>query len=95
MGRDYIEAILVWSENGPSPSAVEWFSKRGLTATPMRAGLLISGDRQTFDAVFSVGLQMLEPPVSLPIPAELMSVVSSITIPKPRRFQESERRRKL
>ncbi len=43
MSNDYIEAILIWSEKGPSPDVDIWFTQRGLKVAPMRQGLLISG----------------------------------------------------
>jgi hypothetical protein len=86
MTGDYIEAILVWSEKGPSTAVGDWFTKRGLKVVPMRKGLLISGGQSIFENVFQVEQLRHERPLALPVPAELTDRVSAVTIPKPRRF---------
>jgi hypothetical protein len=86
-GTDYVEAILLWAGQGPSPEASEWMTRHGLSVVPMTAGMLISGDRQTFERAFGVKLVGRQPPVSLPVPAELRDVVESIGIPPERRFR--------
>jgi hypothetical protein len=86
MTDDYIEAILIWSEKGPSTAVNAWFTKRGLKVAPMRKGLLISGEQSIFEDVFQVEPLRHERPLALPVPAELSDHVSTVTIPKPRRF---------
>ena len=86
MTNDYIEAILIWSEKGPSTAVGDWFTERGLKVTPMRKGLLISGGQSIFEDVFQVEQLRPERPLALPVPTELSDHVSTITIPKPRRF---------
>ena len=90
MDTDFIESILVWNERGPSEAVREavrqWFIDRGFNVTPMRAGLLISSPRATFEAALSVNLRDLEPPVELPIPPEVRERVASFGIPRPRRI---------
>jgi len=83
----YVEGLLLWSEGGSSLEAARWCSERGLRCLPMRAGLLISGDRDSFERAFAVDLKEVEPPVSLPVPAELRGIVSSIAIPSPRQIR--------
>jgi hypothetical protein len=82
----YIEALLVWNERGPSEAVRQWFVDRGFNVTPMRAGLLISGPRATFEAALSVNLRDVEPPVELHIPPEVREHVASFGIPRPRRI---------
>ena len=85
VSEDFIEAILVWSNRGPSDAVEQWLSQRGLQVKPMRAGLLISGELARFEAVFSTDLKGAERPVSLPVPDALNPYVQSIGIPKLRR----------
>jgi hypothetical protein len=82
----YIEALLVWNQRGPSEAVRQWFADRGFNVTPMRAGLLISSPRATFEAALSVNLRDVEPPVELPIPPEVRERVASFGIPRPRRI---------
>ena len=82
MSQEYFEAILIWTQNGPSPTVNQWLADRGLQAMSMRRGLLISGDGQRFEAAFQVALGSQSLPAVLPIPPELIDVVSSITVPK-------------
>jgi len=86
MDPDFIEALLVWNERGSSEGVRQWFIDRDFNVTPMRAGLLISGSRATFEAALSVSLGDVEPPVELPTPPEVMEHVSSFGIPRPRRI---------
>jgi hypothetical protein len=83
--EDHVEAILVWSDRGPSDTVARWLTERGFAVKPMRAGLLVSGDSARFEAVFSTPLAGAERPLSLPIPATLRSNVQSIGIPELRR----------
>jgi hypothetical protein len=50
---------------------------------PMRAGLLVAGDRETFERSFGVRLAGRELPVTLPVPAPLQGVVGTISIRRP------------
>ena len=83
MSEDHVEAILLWSAEGPSPAVERWFSDRGLAVTPMRAGLLVSGSRKVFERVFGVTLAGRDLPVSLPVPAPLGDAVAAISIRRP------------
>jgi hypothetical protein len=83
MSEDHVEAILLWSAKGPSPAAERWLSDRGLAVTPMRAGLLVSGSREVFEAVFGVALVGRALPVALPVPVELGDNVAAISIRRP------------
>ena len=81
-----VEAIVIWSERGPSEDARQWLCAKGLTLTPMRSGLLVSGARTSFEAAFGVTLGSREHPGSLPVPPELKGHVRSIGLPPLRRF---------
>ncbi len=82
----YIEAILVWSDKGPSVAVKDWFIKQKLMVTSMRNGLLISGEQSVFENLFQLKPLPSEKPFELPKPDELGEYVTSITIPKPRKF---------
>ncbi len=84
MNDDFVESILLWNEKGSSNSVIQWLQEHGLSTTPMRAGLLITGRRERFETAFSVDLKNVEPPLKLPVPEELKEHVASIGIPKPR-----------
>lgn len=88
MNQQYFEAILVWTEGGPSAQVNQWLADRGLQAVPMRQGLLISGDRQHFEAAFQVRLESQALPATVPIPPELRDNVSSMTVPKPPEYHQ-------
>ena len=83
MNQEYFEGILVWAKNGPSAEVSEWLADRELQTVPMRKGLLISGDRERFEAAFRVKLDSQVLPATLPIPPQWHDIVSSITVPKP------------
>ena len=83
MAQEYFEAILIWTQSGPSPAVAQWMAERGLQTRSMRQGLLISGERATFEFAFQVELDLESLPLSLPVPDELREAVASITIPKP------------
>ena len=86
MDQEYFEAILVWTQNGPSSTVNQWLADHGLQAMPMRRGLLISGDGPRFEGAFQVKLDSQSLPAILPIPAEWRDIVSSITVPKPPQY---------
>src|SRR5688572_14708928 len=71
VSREHVEAILVWSRNGPSSTVNQWLADRGLQTLPMRQGLLVSGTRQQFSTAFQVTVDLEALPISLPIPPEL------------------------
>lgn len=85
--NDYIEAVLIWSNKGRSEAAILWFVDRGFRTMPMKAGLLFSGSKACFEAAFDVDLAVSEPPITLSVPDALGEAVSSIIIPKPRKYQ--------
>jgi hypothetical protein len=87
VSQEHVEAILVWSRNGPSPTVNQWLADRGLQTLPMRQGLLVSGTRQQFSTAFQVTVDLEALPISLPIPPALDDFVSSITIPRPPHYQ--------
>ncbi len=85
LSRDYVEAIILWGPGGSSPAALQWFQRRGFQVHPMRAGILVSASRGTFEKAFGVNLATATPPVSVPIPEALREFTASIVIPAPRR----------
>ncbi len=91
MVTDYLEAVLLWSEGGPSPRAAQYLERYGLTILPMAAGLLISGDRRQFEEAFQSDLSQIQTPFALPVPPELQTVVASIVIPGERRIHDTTR----
>lgn len=82
----YIEAILEWREPGGEEQVRGWLGEHGLKTMPMKRGLLITGDKRTFEAAFSTDLEGRTPPIPLEVPAQLGEAVSSITIPRPRQI---------
>lgn len=86
VSEEYLEAVLTARKPGQLDRAEHWLGAHGLRFVPLRTGLLVQGDRQTFDAAFGIDLQRATLPMSLPIPPELQDLVASITIPAPRRY---------
>lgn len=86
MNDDFIEALLLWSENGASDSVNQWLSDRSLNTIPMKAGLLITGSKRQIELAFAIDLTQAEPPIALPVPTEIKAYVASIEIPKPRQI---------
>lgn len=86
--QDHVEAVLVWSDRGPSGAVDRWLKAHGLGVQKMKAGLLVSGPRDRFQQAFGVPPQA---PANLPVPAELAPHVASIAVPAPRRREEDER----
>jgi hypothetical protein len=86
LSADYVEAVALLTPSA-NPTPVErWPSARGLRVSTLTAGLLVQGDRGTFERAFGVDLGRATPPVALPVPAELAALVAAITIPAPRRY---------
>jgi hypothetical protein len=83
---EYIEAILVWSDQGPSPEVESWLHAHGFETMEMAAGLLVTGTRRQFAAAFGVDPLVDERPLALPVPNELRDKVVSIMIGPPRRI---------
>ena len=88
---DFVEVIIEWGPGGHVPVVVDWLRERGLHPTPMRAGLLVTGDRQSFRRAFGMDL---DPAAAaggraLPIPPAIANAVASISLPRPRRIQSA------
>jgi hypothetical protein len=81
----YVEAICTL-EKEAVPQVQRWLADRGLRSVPMRAGLLVTGDRAAFETAFNVDLREARPPVRLEVPSELREVVSAMEIPPVRRI---------
>ena len=80
--------MLLWSTAGPSSMAERWLAERGLQVMPMRAGLLVTGSRETFERAFGVDLGGQELPFSLPVPDALRDAVAAISIRRPPGYSE-------
>jgi hypothetical protein len=86
MADDYVELFLKWAPNANADVVRHWLEQRGLAATAMKSGLLLSGTKHQLEKAFSVDFQSIEPPENLPVPAELHGHVASITLPRPRSY---------
>ena len=86
MADDYTELFLKWTPNANADVVRRWLEQRGLAATAMKSGLLLSGTKHQLEKAFSVAFQNLEPPANLPVPTELRDHVASITLPRPRSY---------
>ena len=53
---------------------------------PMKAGILTLASRSQIEKSFGVSLEDAQPPFELPVPEELRSYVSSVTVLKPRSY---------
>ena len=91
MSDDYLELFLTWASTGEHPTVKSWLENHGLSSRRMTNGLLVSGDRQTFEKAFSVSLQSVRGPYELPIPPELAPHVASLILPRPRSYDRDWR----
>jgi len=63
MNEEYVEAILLWGERGPSEAVSAWFRERSFDVRPMRAGLLLAGSHEVFEKTFHLPLAEAVPPI--------------------------------
>ena len=87
----YVEAVLVWREGARSERVEQWLSQQNLRWQEMLLGLLVSGDRRTFEVAFGIDLGTAQPPVRIAVPEQLRRDVASITIPPPRQIMNPAR----
>jgi hypothetical protein len=87
--NDFVEVIIEWGPGGEAAGVIDWLRERGLHPAPMRAGLLVTGDRQSFRRVFGVDPdpQAAAGARAVAIPPAIANEVASITLPRPRRIQ--------
>jgi hypothetical protein len=83
---DYLELFLKWAPGGEDPAVETWLGSRRLSSRRMKTGLLVSGDRQSVAAAFSVPVSSLKGPLELPIPEALRTHVAAIVLPGPRSY---------
>jgi len=83
----YAEAIVTAASDVSEADRAKiqtWAEREEFQAIPMKMGMLITGDEELFRKVFGITQADLSArstrDVSLPIPAEVASAVSSITI---------------
>ncbi len=81
---EYVEALLEWKDPVGAQDAERWLAAHGLKVQRMVQGALLFGDGRSFERVFGIDLDEIEPPMALRVPAELAATVASITIPRPR-----------
>jgi len=89
MPQEYVEAIVVLKEGAHRGPTKQWLASHGLAAASMRAGLLASGAKSSFQSAFGADLREVDNPqhgkIDLPIPDELQEYIISISIqPNPR-----------
>jgi hypothetical protein len=82
---DYLELMASWVGE-PQPAVARWFTERGLSAQPIRGGLLLGAPRSVVESVFSVSFDMPELPHSLPVPDAQKSAIASVNVIKPRDY---------
>ena len=83
---DFFEVLLKWTPSGADPHVREWLEGQGLTAMSMKAGMLTMASPGQIEKSFGVSVEGVQPPLELPVPEELRSSVSSITVLKPRSY---------
>jgi hypothetical protein len=80
----YAEAIVTIFSDQVKTKVQMWFEGQGFQTIPMKMGILITGDEAVFQQSFALNSEHINASagrdMSLPIPAELASAVSSITI---------------
>jgi hypothetical protein len=86
MSEQHVELILQWKADADTDKVRDWLKERGIDFMPMQSGLLIFGNRETFDRELSVSLDDIKPPAQIPVPLRLQKDVLSIMLPSPRRL---------
>ncbi len=86
MPGDFFEVLLKWTPSGADPRVRDWLERQGLTAMSMKAGMLTIASPGQIEKSFGVSVEGAQPPLELPVPEELRSSVSSITVLKPRSY---------
>jgi hypothetical protein len=86
MAGDFFEVLLKWTPSGADSHVREWLERQGLTAMPMKAGMLTLASRSQIEKAFGVSLEDAQPPFELPIPEELRPYLSAVTVLKPRSY---------
>jgi hypothetical protein len=86
MAGDFFEVLLKWTPSGADPHVREWLEGQGLTAIPMKAGMLTVASRSQIENSFGVSVEDVQPPFELPVPEELRPYLSSVTFLKPRSY---------
>ena len=85
MSEQHVELILQWKADADTDKVRDWLKERGIDFMPMQSGLLIFGNRETFDRELSVSLDDIKPPAQISVPLQLQNDVLSIMLPSPRR----------
>lgn len=73
-----VQAIATLSQEADSPAVEEcqiWLRERGLSATPMRAGLLVIGPVSAFEEAFDTTIGRRDRRLILPVPTELKDII--------------------
>jgi hypothetical protein len=86
MAGEFFEVLLKWSPSGADPRVRDWLERQGLTAMPMKAGMLTVVSRGQIETSFGVSVEDVQPPVELPVPEELKPYLSAVTVLKPRSY---------
>jgi hypothetical protein len=86
MAGGFYEVLLKWSPAGADPHVREWLQRQGLTAMPMKAGMLTIASRDQIEKAFGVSVGDGPPPFELPVPEELKPYLASVTVLKPRSY---------
>ena len=76
MAADFFEVLLRWQPSGPDPHVREWLERQGLTAMPMKAGMLTVATRSQIETSFGVSGEAVQPTLELPVAEELRPNVS-------------------
>lgn len=86
MANDFVEVIVVVSAAPDRRLVEEWFAKRELSLTPMRAGYLATGNVRAIEKAFGVSVRDIRGTVELPIPGRLRNLITSVAIREPPRY---------
>jgi hypothetical protein len=86
MAGGFFEVLLKWTPSGADPRVRDWLERQGLTAMPMKAGMLTVASRSQIEKSFGVSVEDVPPPLELPVPEELRPYLSSVTVLKPRSY---------
>ena len=85
---EFVEALVILKEGVDGARCQFWFGKRGILATPMRTGFLITGTRAEFDKTFGPENDVWTKRQNLPVPKKLGELIAEIVRREPPNYHQ-------
>lgn len=86
----FVEVLIEQKSGGHMPRVADWLRTHGLHPIPMKAGLLVTGDRSSFRQALGVDLDPTTGASrAIPIPPAIKNDVASIWLTRARDIRHS------